>query len=401
VADAHLAAAQAAAERAARESYGRLLAWLAARGRDLAAAEDALADAFTAALATWPTTGTPQNPEAWLLTTARRRLTDAARRRATATHAAPDLIRLAEIPPDEPGDIPDHRLALLLACADPAVEPAARAPLMLQAVLGLDAARIASAFLVPPATMSQRLVRAKRRLKESGARFALPGPETLAHRLPETLAAIYAAYAAGAQNPDDGGALAQEAAWLARLTAALAPGAAEAQGLASLLLHLEARRPAGRDAQGAYIPLARQDPTRWNASLQDEAETLLRRAFALDDPGRYQWEAAIASAHAARRRGQPTDWAGILSLYDALLATTQSPVIAINRAVALAETAGPDAGLAALKNVEDARLAEYQPYWAAMASLAAKAGDEQLAQTARIRAAGLSTDPAVRAFLLK
>ncbi|MBR0657540.1 RNA polymerase sigma factor, partial [Plastoroseomonas arctica] len=370
-------------------------------GRDLAAAEDALADAFAAALATWPATGTPQNPEAWLLTTARRRLTDAARRRATATAAEPDLEHLASIPPDAPGDIPDHRLALLLACADPAVEPAARAPLMLQAVLGLDAARIASAFLVPPATMSQRLVRAKRRLKESGARFTLPGPETLAHRLPETLAAIYAGYAAGAQNPEDGGALAGEAAWLARLTAALAPDAAEANGLAALLLHLEARRPAGRDATGAYVPLAEQDPARWNAALQDEAETLLRRAFALNDPGRYQWEAAIASAHAARRHGHPTDWTGIVGIYDALLAATGSPVIAINRAVALAETAGPRTALATLKGIEDARLNEYQPYWAALAALATRAGDDALARSARMRAAGLSGDPAVRAFLLQ
>jgi RNA polymerase sigma-70 factor (ECF subfamily) len=394
--------AAAAAERAARESYGRLLAWLAARGGDLAAAEDALSDAFAAALAHWPAAGVPASPEAWLLTTARRRMLDQHRRRATARAAVPELRHRAGLPADAPAAIPDHRLALLLACADPAVDPAARAPLMLQAVLGLDAARIGSAFLVAPAAMGQRLVRAKRRLREAGARFAMPEAEQVEARLPEVLAAIYAAYAAGAADGGDGGALAREAEWLARLLAGLAPLAPEALGLAALLLHLQARRAAGRDAAGGYVPLSAQDPARWDAARQREAEALLARAARLGAPARYQWEAAIASAHAARPRLGATPWREILLLYDALLAATGSPVVAVNRAVALGEVHGAAAGLAVLRAAgADARLAGYQPYWAALAALAARAGEAEAADQARRRAAGLATDPAVRAFLLR
>jgi RNA polymerase sigma-70 factor (ECF subfamily) len=391
-------------ERAAREEHGRLLAFLLARGTPFAAAEDALAEAFAAALAHWPREGIPARPEAWLLAVARNRLRDGHRRAATAAAAVPALeaMRAADLPaPDEAAAIPDHRLALLLACAAPAVEIAARAPLMLQCVLGLDAARIASAFLVAPAAMSQRLVRAKRRLGVAGARFDLPGADALAGRLPAVLEAIYAAYAAGANDPSDGGALAGEAAWLARLCAALAPAAPEALGLAALLLHLEARRGAARDAAGRYVPLSAQDPAAWDDRLQAEAEALLRQAAALGRPGRFQWEAAVQSAHAARRWTGRTDWDAILLLYDALLAATGSPVVAVNRAVALAEMAGAAAGLAALRAVAgDARLAEYQPFWAALAALAERAGEAAEAGRARQRAAGLATDPALRAFLL-
>ncbi|SFK99083.1 DUF6596 domain-containing protein [Falsiroseomonas stagni] len=394
-----MTAASLAAERAARDSYGRLLAWLAARGRDIAAAEDALADAFAAALATWPRDGVPDKPEAWLLTAARRRLLDGHRRRATATAAEPTLRHTALLAEEADAEaIPDHRLALLLACAAPEVERAAQAPLMLQVVLGLDAARIASAFLLSPTAMGQRLVRAKRRIAASGARFALPGREVVAARLPAVLDAIYAAYAAGAQDPADGGALAGEALWLARIAAALAPEEAEAAGLAALLLHLEARRPAARDAAGRYVPLSAQDMGAWDTAMQAEAEAWLRRAFALGAPGRFQWEAAVQSVHAARRVTGRTEWREILLLYDALMAATGSPVVAVNRAVALAEVEGAAAGLAALREAAaDGRLAGYQPFWAAMAALA---GGEEAA-AARQRAAGLATDPAVRDFLLR
>lgn len=392
--------ASAAAERVARDSRGRLLAFLLARGHGFAAAEDALADAFAAALAAWPVSGVPDRPVAWLLTAARRRLLDGHRRAATAAAALPDL-RGEEAAEQDAGALPDHRLALLLACAAEEVEPTARAPLMLQCVLGLDAARIASAFLVSPAAMGQRLVRAKRRIAASGARFALPGRDEVAARLPAVLEAIYAAYTAGAADPADGGALAVEAAWLARLCAALAPEEPEALGLAALLLHLEARRPASRDAAGRYVPLAAQDPAHWHAPMQAEAEALLRAAAVFGRPGRYQWEAAVHSVHAARRVTGRTDWDAIVALYGALLEATGSPVIAVNRAVALAEAAGVAAGLAALRAAgADARLVAYQPYWAALAALAARAGDATTAEAARQRAAGLATDPAVRAFLL-
>ena len=393
--------AHAAAERIARESHGRLLAFLLARGHGFAAAEDALADAFAAALAAWPRSGVPDRPEAWLLTVARRRLLDGHRRAATAAAATPDLLR-EEAAEDDAEALPDHRLALLLACAADAVEPGARAALMLHCVLGLDAARIASAFLVSPAAMGQRLVRAKRRIAASGARFALPGRPEVAARLPAVLDAIYAAYTAGAADPADGGALAGEAAWLARLCAALAPEEPEAAGLAALLLHIEARRPAARDAAGRYVPLSAQDPACWHGAMQAEAEALLRAAAALGRPGRYQWEAAVHSVHAARRVTGRTDWDAIALLYGALLAATGSPVVAVNRAVAIAETGDVAAGLAALRAAaSDARLADYQPYWAALASLAARAGDAATAEAARQRAAGLAMDPAVRAFLLR
>lgn len=398
-----MSAAARTAERVAREGYGRLLAFLMARGQPMAAAEDALSEAFAAALAAWPRDGVPDQPEAWLLTAARRRLTDQHRRRATAAAALPTLGLTGEEAMEEPDSdhLPDHRLALLLACAGPAVEPSARAALMLQVVLGLDAARIAGAFLMTPSAMSQRLVRAKRRIAESGAAFTLPGRAALAEGLPAVLGAIYAAYTAGATDPADGGALAGEALWLARIVAALAPDQPEAAGLAALLLHLEARRPAARDAAGRYVPLSAQEMARWDQAMQEEAEALLVGAFAQGAPGRYQWEAAVQSVHAARRVTGLTDWAAILLFYDALLAATGSPVIAVNRAVALAERAGAAAGLAALREAAaDARLEGYQPYWAALASLAARLGDAETAQAARRRAAGLSTDPAVRDFLL-
>jgi RNA polymerase sigma-70 factor (ECF subfamily) len=394
--------AHARAEQAAREGYGRLLAFLLARGTPLAEAEDALAEAFAAALATWPARGVPAQPDAWLLTVARRKLLDGHRRRASAGAAAPEIARRAAAAEEEEADaIPDHRLALLLACAAEAVEPAIRAPLMLQCVLGLDAARIASAFLMAPAAMGQRLVRAKRRLGAAGTRFVLPGTADLAPRLAPVLGAIYAAYTAGATDPADGGALAGEAAWLARLCAALAPDEPEAAGLAALLLHIEARRPAARNATGRYVPLSAQDPARWDLRLQAEAEALLRRAAALGRPGRFQWEAAVQSVHATRRVTGRTDWPAIRLLYDALLEETGSPVIAVNRAVAIAACEGPAAGLAALRAIADDRLAEYQPYWAALAALAAEAGAAEEAAQARRRAAGLAIDPAVRAFLLE
>jgi RNA polymerase sigma-70 factor (ECF subfamily) len=392
--------AAARAEQVAREGYGRLLAFLLARGTPLADAEDALADAFAAALATWPARGVPDSPDAWLLTAARRKLLVGHRRRGSATAAQPELLRRADVEQADPEAIPDHRLALLLACAAPEVEPTARAAMMLQCVLGLDAARIASAFLVAPAAMSQRLVRAKKRIAASGARFALPDRSLLSERLAPVLDAIYAAYTAGATDPADGGALASEAAWLARLSAALAPEEPEAAGLAALLLHIEARRPAARDAAGRYVPLSAQDTTRWDPRLQAEAEHLLHAASRRQRPGRFQWEAAVQSVHAARAITGRTDWPAIALLYEALWQATGSPVIAVNRAVALAATQGAAAGLAALRAIEDARLAEYQPYWAALAALAERAGEASAAAAARQRAAGLATDPAVRSFLL-
>jgi RNA polymerase sigma-70 factor (ECF subfamily) len=397
-------AAAAAAASAARRSYGKLVAFLAARTRDVAGAEDALAEAFAAALAGWPERGIPDSPEAWLLTVARRKLADAGRLRGQDRAAAEYFALLAALDSPEDSVLPDRRLELLFACAHPGIEQAAHAPLMLQAVLGFDAATIGSAFLVAPATMGQRLVRAKARIREAGIGFAVPGRTELPARLEPVLAAIYAAYAEGWADATGTDArrrnLAEEAIWLGRLLAALLPQEPEALGLLALMLHAHARRGARRDAQGAYVPLAQQQTAQWDGAMIDEAEAALWRASGFGRPGRYQLEAAIQSAHNVRRRvGQP-DWRAIAALYEALHALTSSPVAAINRAVAMAETDGPQAGLAILATLEqDGRLADYQPFWAARAELLARAGQGEPAREAYQRAIGLERDPAVREFL--
>jgi RNA polymerase sigma-70 factor (ECF subfamily) len=406
----HLATlTEQAAERVARESYGKLVAFLAARTRDVAAAEDALAEAFAAALAEWPAKGIPRTPEAWLLTVARRRLIDAARRRQTSHEAQPTLTLLTdELVDAAHGDmtIPDERLRLMFACAHPAIDAGMRAPLILQTVLGFDAATIASAFLVAPATMGQRLVRAKARIREAGIPFRVPERDELAERLDAVLEAIYAVFAEGWTDPAGTQArtrdLAEEGIWLGRLVTSLLPSEPEALGLLALMLHAEARRDARRGPQGEFVPLDAQDAARWDGALMDEAEALLRRASAMNTPGRFQLEAAVQSAHAARRMTGKTDWAAIVQIYDGLLALTGSPVVAINRAVAVAEMSGPRAGLAALDAIaQDARLAQYQPYWAARAALHARAGENAAAAEAYQRAIGLESDPAVRTFLQK
>src|SRR5487761_99301 len=394
-----------AIELVARQSYGKLLAFLAARTRDLAGAEDALAEAFASALAIWPDQGVPHSPEAWLLTVARRRATDAARRRRTAADAAaPIRLLVEEMQAAKATDIRDDRLRLMFACAHPAIDPAARAPLILQTVLGFDAGTIAAAFLVAPAAMGQRLVRAKRKIRDAGIPFRVPEREELGERLDAVLDAIYAVFAEGWSDPAGTLArrreLAAEAIWLGRLILALLPVEPEVLGLVALMLHAEARRPARRDARGRYVPLVEQDSRHWDESLIAEAEALLRQAGASGPIGRFQLEAAVQSAHAARRLTGRTDWAAIVVLYDTLLAQIDSPVVAINRAVALAELHGAAAGLAALDTLAaDRRLAEYQPYWAARADLLAQAGDRVAAADAYERAIGLEIDPAVRNFL--
>jgi RNA polymerase sigma-70 factor (ECF subfamily) len=397
-------AAAAAAEAAARRSYGKLVAFLAARTRDVAGAEDALSEAFAAALADWPRRGVPAQPEAWLLTVARRRMVDAVRRRRHDEDAGATWALLAELGEDEPPALPDRRLELLFACAHPAIDAGVRAPLMLQAVLGFDAATIASAFLVAPAAMGQRLVRAKAKIRQAGIGLEVPPRAQLPERLDAVLEAIYAAYAEGWSDAEGADPrrrnLADEAIWLGRLVAALLPQEPEALGLLSLMLHAHARRQARRDAAGEYVPLAQQDPALWDAPLIDEAEDLLRQASRGGACGRFQLEAAVQSAHCVRRRTGRPDWAAVLALYDALHALTGSPVAALNRAVALAAIAGPAQGLAALEAAAaDARLQEYQPYWAARADLLARSGAREEARQAYQRAIGLERDPAVRRFL--
>jgi RNA polymerase sigma-70 factor, ECF subfamily len=399
--------ARAAAEAVARASYGKLVAFLAARTRDVAGAEDALSDAFAAALADWPAHGIPGKPEAWLMTVARRKLIDAQRRRRTGEEAADHLKLIAdELLELERADhaIPDDRLSLMFACAHPAIDQAVRAPLILETLLGFDAAAIASAFLVSPAAMGQRLVRAKNKIREAGIPFRVPERAELPARLDAVLAAIYAAFAEGWSDPAGTETrrrnLAEEGIWLGRLAASLLPDEPEALGLLALMLHAEARRGARRAITGEYVPLAEQDPCAWDVKLIDEAETRLLHASRMGAVGRYQLEAAVQSAHAARRATGRTDWAAIVRLYDGLLALTGSPVVAVNRAIAIAETDGAAEGLAILDRLSnDRRLADYQPWWAARAGLLGRIGDVAAAEEAYDRAIGLEADPAVRRFL--
>jgi RNA polymerase sigma-70 factor (ECF subfamily) len=397
----------AAAEAVARRSYGKLVAFLAARTRNVAAAEDALSDAFAAALADWPTQGLPRQPEAWLLAVARRKVVDAARRQQTRDDAASDLRLIAEELESNmasEAEIPDERLSLMFACAHPAIDPTIRAPLMLQTILGFDAATVASAFLVAPATMGQRLVRAKQKIALAGIPFRLPERTDLPERLEAVLEAIYATFTEGWSDPAGTEIrrrnLAEEGIWLGRLVVSLLPEEPESLGLLALMLYAEARRPARRDAQGEFVPLNEQDVTLWDADLIAEAEALLRTASKKGALERYQLEAAIQSAHVVRRLTGTADWAAIERLYDALCALTQSPVAAINRAVAVAETQGPTAGLASLDALSaDPRLISYQPYWAARAGLLARTGATEDADRAYELAIGLESDPAVRRFL--
>ncbi len=399
--------ARSAADAVARRSYGKLVAFLAARTRDVAAAEDALSEAFAAALADWPLRGCPENPEGWLLTVARRKLIDVYRGRRRHEIAAEELKFMAEGMDAAAtyAEIPDQRLALMFACGHPAIDAAVRAPLILQVVLGLDAKKIASAFLMSPAAMGKRLGRAKDKIRQAGIPFSVPEREELPGRLDTVLDAIYAAFAEGWTDP--GGTdvvrrdLTGEAFFLARLVAELLPEEPEALGLLALMLHAEARRSARRNVDGEYIPLTEQDPALWDWRMIDEAEAILRRASELGSIGRYQLESALQSAHVYRRRTGHANWAEVVQLYDGLSALTGgSPVVAINRALAIGELQGAGAALEVMQEVAaDVRLAEYQPYWAARAELLAKTGAHGEARRAYEIAIGLERDPAVRRFL--
>jgi len=378
-------------EEVMQRSYGKLLAYLASWGGDVPAAEDALSEAFLRALTDWPTNGCPKNPEGWLLTVARRKIIDSARRRRRGHELpAPDV--------DEE-EIPDRRLALMFACAHPAIELGIRAPLILQTVLGLNAKAIGAAFLTSPEAMGKRLVRAKEKIRLAGIPFRIPEREELPERLGAVLDAIYAAYSEGWSAP--GGTdvvrreLASEALYLAWLMTELLPEEPEALGLLALILHLEARRFARRGPGGEYVPLAEQETQKWDGQMIRKAEDLLRTASALGSFGRYQLEAALQSSHVFRCRTGQGNWREVVQIYDALLSISRSPVVAINRALALAEIEGPESALSSLPEGMEA----YQPYWAARAELLSRAGKPEEAFRAYEVAIGMESDPAVKNFL--
>lgn len=394
-----------AAERVARDSYGRLIAILAARDRDIAAAEDALADAFAAALRVWPLQGVPANPEGWLLTTARNNRRNVARGSAVRLRAEPEILRRIESAEDRlpASPLSDERLRLMFVCAHPAIDPAVRTPLILQTVLGIDAARVARAFLVPPATMAQRLVRAKARIRDAGLAFAVPETEDLAPRLEAVLDAIYAAFGAGwdgLDTADDPAALSGEAIWLARLVKDLMPGEPEPKGLLALMLYCAARRAARRDQQGRFVPLDRQDARLWDRTMVIEAEGLLTLAAQAGRFGRFQCEAAIQSVHIQRPITGLLNLAALRTLYDLLVERTGSLGARIGRAVVLAETGETTVAAEALDALPQERVAGHQPWWVARARVARLAGDRALENDCLRRAIDLTEDEAVRAFLV-
>lgn len=395
--------AHQAAEAAARQSYGRLLSIITARTRDVAAAENALAEAFARALEAWPNTGVPDSPEAWLITTARRVAGHDVRRAATRSGAAGAVeILYEEMEAREMSDFPDDRLKLLFACAHPAIDPAARTPLMLQTVLGLTAEAIGRAFLIPGPSMGQRLVRAKTRLRDAGIPFRTPDASDLPDRLEDVLSAIYAAFGTGWDMVDGGEAgagLTQEALYLGRLVMEMLPDEPEPKGLLSLMLYCEARRPARRSVTGAYVPLSEQPRDLWLDELVIEAEALLSEASKAGRFGRFQTEAAIQSVHMQTKAGEASNPSALAALYDLLAARRPSVGALIGRALAHASLNDATVGLQLLDEIPSELAASYQPYWAARLHLAKKAADPSapdLLQTTL----SLTTDPAARDYLL-
>ncbi len=382
-----------AAETAARASYGRLLAILAARSSDIASAEDALSDAFAKALSLWPRDGVPDNPDGWLMRVARNRLIDIQRRdaRLAAEEEIDEMAIDSDVTPQT-----DKRLQLMLVCAHPAIDSKMHTPLMLQCVMGLDAEQIGQAFLVPKATMAQRLVRAKAKIKANAVPFVVPEQEALAPRLSAVMEAIYAAYSTDWLEAGDD--LGMEALFLADVLCAQMPDNAESLGLAALLGFSAARREA-RLSDGVFIPLDEQDPALWNEPLIRGAQALLRKASSIGQIGRFQLEAAIQSIHARRIDGEPTDWRGAVQLYAGLCKLYPTFGAQIGYAVALGHVHGARAGLGVLDALDARTVAGVQSYHATRAYLLALDGQLNASAASYETALALTPHSSLRAFL--
>jgi RNA polymerase sigma-70 factor, ECF subfamily len=391
---------QAEIGRIFREESGRSVATLIGVFGDIDLAEDAVQEAFAVALGKWPVEGPPPNPGGWITTTARNRAIDRLRRESRGRELLGEVAALspgdqdADVP-DKTGAVPDDRLRLIFTCCHPALSTQAQVALTLRLLGGLSTGQVARAFLVAEPTMARRLVRAKHKIKAARIPYRVPADHELPGRLRPVLAVVYLVYTAGLTNSSDPG-LCAEAVRLARILAALLPDEPEVAGLLALLLLTESRRPARTRPDGSLVLLGDQDRTRWDRALIAEGQAILRRCLRRDQPGPYQLQAAINAVHADAPTLQQTDWPQILALYDQLLSVAPTPVVALNRAVAVGEVHGPAAALAL---VEELELDGYHLFHATRADLLRRLGRHREAAAAYRRAAALAPTDAERALL--